>query len=135
MSRNSTNRRLPEASYIALAKEFVKARSLRMKANDEEKAAKRLCAVAMHSVGKTGFAFDVEGVPHKAKLARKTEQSVCIQKLYTAVRSGEVSLDEFLTCVEVNDERVLSLYGQDFFDRVSTFVRGPLNLFIGKVKK
>jgi hypothetical protein len=130
----SKERTLPEASYIKIAREIVRTVAARKEATDTLKTAKRLCATTMHSAGVTNFAFDVEGKRYKANLTRKIKQKTDIQRLYMAVRAETITLDEFLRCVTVNDETVLDLFGQDFFDTVSTHERGPIDLHISPVK-
>lgn len=129
-----TNRRLPEANYIPLARKALEATLSRKQAQASEKDAKRVCAQAMHSVSVKDFAFNVENKRYRARLARPTTQHVCVQKLYTAVRNQEVTLDEFLSIVTPDDTAVLNRFGKDFYDRVSTYDRGPLGLFFNEVK-
>lgn len=124
---------IPEASYIVLARKLVEVKLALKAATHSKKSLERLVANAMHAVGISSFKFMRGEQKYKTTLHRPTVQAVCLQKLYTAVRAEEITLDEFLRCVEPNNETVLETFGQDFFDKVTTYERGPLSLTISLV--
>lgn len=132
MSRSHQHRRkLPEADYIPQARRALLAHTLRERAAEDELQAKRACASAMntHHIREFEFAND-EGKRFKAKLKRPLAQRVSVRKLYTLVREGVLSLDDFLDSVTANDQIVEETLGEDRTKSLMEEYRKGLNLVI-----
>lgn len=123
-------RPLPEASYISLARRVLVASQLKQKAADDELQAKRECATSMHSVHMTEFDMNVEGKDYSVKLARRWVEQINVRKLYTLLANGEITLDEFLDCIEAPIKSVEETLGDDRVAFLKENVKKGLDLQI-----
>jgi hypothetical protein len=126
-------RRLPEGNYIPLARRVLVAQQLKAKAAEDELSAKRSCASAMHSVDMTEFEFSVEGSRYKASLERKYKREVNVRKLYTLLANNELTIDEFLSCIEAPLSKVNEVLAPDTVSYLCDSVKGGLDLYITEV--
>lgn len=125
---NQSPRQPLEADYIPLARRALVASQLKAQASDEEIAAKRSCASAMHSVNVTEFPLVVEGKRYNAKLERPWGKRINVRKLYTMVRADEISLEDFLDCITATPKAVEEILGESAVTRTIEDVKLGLNL-------
>ena len=133
MSRAQNLRAPIEGAYIPQARRALVAHNLRLKAHDEELEAKRACAQAMSRVSVREFTLEVEGQRYKAKLKRPLAERVSVKKLYTLVREGTLSLDDFLECVTANEKFVEETLGEDRTKALKEEYRKGLDLVFSKI--
>lgn len=119
-----------EGSYVPQARRIVVARKLLKRAKEELHDAKQTCAKAMHSVNVRDFKFEVDKKFYEARLERKTVRQVSIQKLYTMLANGELTLDTFLECVVPNDEKIKEILPSADYQFLLISKQGPLDLVI-----
>jgi hypothetical protein len=119
-----------EANYIPQARIAITAKLAREFAANQEIEAKRAAAKSMHNVRVREFDFDTPDGRWKAKLKRPMGKRVSVEKLYTLVREGRISLSDFLECVSANQELVSQLVGEEQVPSLMEEYRKGLDLVI-----
>lgn len=122
-----------EAKYVGHARRVVTAQTLRGKADEEFKQARIDCAREMNKVHIREFDFRMEDDTYNAQLFRPSAQRVSPVKLYTLVKDGTISVDDFLEIVTVNQDLASDLLGDRLSSVMETYTRG-LDLIITPVE-
>lgn len=127
---NQSRQKPIEAAYIPQARRVVTAQFLKAKAMEEELNAKRATAKAMQSVSVRDFKFTTDQGTFRAELKRPKVDQINVQKLYTLVKDGTISLDDFLEVVTAREQLVNDLLGDTKADALREPVTKGLDLII-----
>lgn len=123
-----------EAAYIPQARRVVTAQRLKAAAANDEHEAKLAAARSMNSVQVREFDFEAEGKRYHADLTRPSAERISPVKLYVLVKEGEISVDDFLECVSVNETLATELLGESRVKEVMEIYRKGLDLVITPIK-